>query len=329
MCTLIDFGVDELYGHVSKLGDRLARVKELINWEKFRPILAGLYKNRTEKGGRPNIDEITMLRALVLQDWYGLSDPELEFQLADRVSFQHFIGTSLQIPDFSTLWRFRERLNRSGKWRGVWKELQSQLEEKGLKLKKGHIQDATFIESDLGKKRHSKEKKAKREGKQIRYTLRQLNHMDLDSSFSIKSGQVHHGYKLSVKTDVDHGLIRDFETVTASQHDATIEQINEEDIAAYRDKGYFGTELPKGVKDFTMDRAVRGRPLTAGQKRRNRRISRIRAPGERPFAVIKRVFKGYRTNYKRLGRVNPQSFGSCFAYNLYQLFTLKKKGVIA
>jgi hypothetical protein len=34
MCTLIDFGVDELYGHVSKLGDRLARVKELINWEK-------------------------------------------------------------------------------------------------------------------------------------------------------------------------------------------------------------------------------------------------------------------------------------------------------
>jgi IS5 family transposase len=70
-------------------------------------------------------------------------------------------------------------------------------------------------------------------------------------------------------------------------------------------------------------------PLTEKQKERNRRISRVRAPGERPFAVIKRVFKGYRTNYKRLGRVNIQSFGSCFAYNLYQLFTLKKKGLIA
>jgi IS5 family transposase len=77
MRTLIDFGVDELYGHVSKLGDRLARVKELINWEKFRPILVGLYKNHTEKGGRPNLDELVMLRALVLQDWYGLSDQNL------------------------------------------------------------------------------------------------------------------------------------------------------------------------------------------------------------------------------------------------------------
>jgi len=49
--------------------------------------------------------------------------------------------------------------------------------------------------------------------------------------FSIKSGQVHHGYKLSVKLDVDHELIREFETVTASQHGATIEQIKEGDIA--------------------------------------------------------------------------------------------------
>jgi IS5 family transposase len=71
----------------------------------------------------------------------------------------------------------------------VWKELQSQLEEKGLKIKKGHIQDATFIESDLGKKRHSKEKKARKEGKQIRHTKRQLNHIDVDSSFSVKSGR--------------------------------------------------------------------------------------------------------------------------------------------
>ena len=50
--------------------------------------------NRTEKGGRPNIDEITMLRVLVLQNWYNLSDQEMEFQLADRISFQHFIDSA-------------------------------------------------------------------------------------------------------------------------------------------------------------------------------------------------------------------------------------------
>jgi IS5 family transposase len=41
-------------------------------------------------------------------------------------------------------------------------------------------------------------------------------------------------------------------------------------MAAYRDKGYFGSELPKGVSDFTMDRAVRGKPLASEQKKRNR-----------------------------------------------------------
>jgi len=55
----------------------------------------------------------------------------------------------------------------------------------------------------------------------------------------------------------------------------------------------------------------------------------VRALGERPFSVIKTVFNRDRTRYERLGRVNIQSLMSCFTFNLYQLFTLKKKGVIA
>jgi len=156
--TLFDFASNELYNHISKLGDRLNHVKEIIDWERFRPILSNLYKNHTEKGGRPNIDEIIMLKILVIQNWYNLSDQEMEFQLADRISFQHFID-STEIPDFSTIWRFRERLNKSKLWKKIWSELQRQLDDKNLKIKKGHIQDATFIESDLGRKRYSKEKK--------------------------------------------------------------------------------------------------------------------------------------------------------------------------
>jgi len=34
--------------------------------------------NRSEQGGRPNIDEVVMVKLLVLQQWHGLSDPELE-----------------------------------------------------------------------------------------------------------------------------------------------------------------------------------------------------------------------------------------------------------
>ena len=54
--------------------------------------MSGMYDNRSERGGRPNIDEIIMVKMLVLQSWYGLSDPELERQANDRISFQKFLG---------------------------------------------------------------------------------------------------------------------------------------------------------------------------------------------------------------------------------------------
>ena len=54
-------------------------------------------------------------------------------------------------------------------------------------------------------------------------------------------------------------------------------------------------------------------------------ISRIRAPGERPFGVIKRVFKGERTFVKTLERVRIKEIFKCFAFDLYQIVTLEKK----
>ena len=134
MHTLTDFTLREEYRKVKKLGDRLAEVDSLINWEEFRPIIGNMYKNNTEKGGRPNIDEIVMFKLLVLQQWHGLSDPELERQVTDRISFRKFIGFPKSVPDFSTVWSFRERLARTGKDCELWKELQRQLDNRGLKV---------------------------------------------------------------------------------------------------------------------------------------------------------------------------------------------------
>ncbi|QYZ79827.1 transposase [Methanofollis formosanus] len=47
----------------------------MIEWDAFRPLLADLYSNDAGNGGRPYYDVILMLRLLVLQQWYGLSDP--------------------------------------------------------------------------------------------------------------------------------------------------------------------------------------------------------------------------------------------------------------
>jgi IS5 family transposase len=57
-----------------------------------------------------------MVKTLVLQHWFNLSDPELERQVADRISFRIFLGTTEVIPDFSTVWLFRERLIECGRY---------------------------------------------------------------------------------------------------------------------------------------------------------------------------------------------------------------------
>ncbi|NQE52230.1 hypothetical protein C5S29_01455, partial [ANME-1 cluster archaeon GoMg3.2] len=52
-------------------------IESVIDWEVFRLIVGEMYENRSERGDKPNIDEVLMVKLLVLQQWHGLSDPEL------------------------------------------------------------------------------------------------------------------------------------------------------------------------------------------------------------------------------------------------------------
>jgi len=88
----------------------------------------------------------------------------------------------------------------------------------------------------------------------------------------------------------------------------------------YRDKGYFGVR-PRGF-DATMRRGVRGHPLGIRGRLRNRRINRKRAPVERPFAVIKRVFGSGHVLVTTVQRVHVKMVFACFCFNLVQLGTL-------
>ncbi len=318
------FILSEQYKKVKGLGDRLELMKQQINWECFRPLVAKVFYDNKEIGGRPHTDEIVVVRSMLLQAWYGISDEELEFQINDRLSFRNFLDFPKSVPDFSTIWKIRERLKNAGIDNLIWNELQRQLDSKGYKISKGVIQDATFIESDLGRKRHHKEKKAKKNGEEINYTEKQKQHIDRDASFAIKAGQVHYGYKNHIKADVDNLLIRDYKVTTASLHDSQIDLVKEEDIAAYRDKGYFGKKLCSGVIDNTLQRGTRARKLSDEEKERNKELSKVRALGERPFGVIKRVFDGCRTLVKTMARVSIKEMFKCFAFDLYQLVTLRK-----
>ena len=144
MRSLTDFAIRQEYERIKELGDKLVDIGNRINWEGFRPKLEGLFNNNTERGGRPNIDVIVMLKSLFIQQLYCLSDEQLERELADRISFRMFLGTTEIVPDSTTIWKFRERLAESGKDKDVWDEMQKQLDAMNLKVKKGIMQDASL-----------------------------------------------------------------------------------------------------------------------------------------------------------------------------------------
>lgn len=320
------FILKEHYLKVRGLGDRLELMKEQIDWKPFRPIVASVFRDNKETGGRPHTNEILVVRTMLLQAWYGLSDPELEFQVNDRLSFRNFLDFPDNVPDFTTIWKIRDRLKEAGKEQKIWNALQHQLNQKGYEIRKGVIQDACFIEAPQGRKRKYNEKKAEQKGETVEYTELQKAHIDQDGTYAVKHGQVHYGYKNHIKMDVCHHLVRAYDVTTASLHDNQIDLIRRGDKAAYRDKGYFGKKLKYAcVKDMTMRRATRGHPLPEKEKKRNKAISSIRAIGERPFAVVKGIFHGGCTRVKKLARVSIKEMFKWFGYNLYQLVTLERK----
>ena len=147
----MSYGIHLACQRLDELGDPLSGLKSLIDWEEFGPILEGIYDNRTEKGGHPNYDEVLMIKILVLQHWYSLSDQKMELEMAKNISFMRFLDFQEDIPDSTPIWLFKERLKEKEVLNAIWQELQRQLDAKGLSVKEGCIQDATLITSDPGR----------------------------------------------------------------------------------------------------------------------------------------------------------------------------------
>ena len=128
---------------------RLERIVGLIDWSPMERLLAPL----RAPTGRPGYPPLALFRALLLAQWYQLSDPGLEEALADRLSFRRFCGFGLDdsTPDETTLCRFRAALAERGLAEALFAELNRQLDAKGLMLKAGTLIDATLIEAAVAR----------------------------------------------------------------------------------------------------------------------------------------------------------------------------------
>ena len=92
-----------------------------------------------------------MFRAILLGQWHSLSDPELERSLVTRLDFVLFcqFPDETQLPDHSTLNRFRNWLMKDQLLDELIDEINQQLARNQLKVEKAQtaIVDASIIQT--------------------------------------------------------------------------------------------------------------------------------------------------------------------------------------
>ncbi len=230
MRNLTDFAIRHEHERIKDLRDRLIEIRNRINRDDFRPKIDILLCNNTERGGRPNIDAIVMLRCLFIQQLYSLLDEQLERESVDCISFRMFLGTTGVVPDFAMVWKFREHLADSEVDKKMWNELRKQLDAIKLKVKTGIMQNASFITSAPG---HAQSDTPCEEDAKTRRSK--------DGIWAKKGTKSYFRYKLHGARDEDLGLIRKIEVTTAKVHYSQVDLANEDEVR-YADKGLFRCE---------------------------------------------------------------------------------------
>lgn len=142
----------------------LETLATLIDWRKLSEGVAATYKS----GGRVGFDPVLMIKLLVLQRLYALSDGRLVEEAADRLSFRVFLGlrSADRIPDDTTVVRFRSRLRTHKVFDALMKAFDEQLAERGVKAAPGSITlvDATLIPSAVNAPPRAERPKKKKKG---------------------------------------------------------------------------------------------------------------------------------------------------------------------
>jgi IS5 family transposase len=283
----------------------------------FRPIQEELEKLYPTKMGRPSHPPLVLFKMLLLEHCYNLSDPEVEAQVSDRLSFRRFVGLSLDaaVPDETALVRFRARLVAGGVEQRLLGHINAQLEARGLILKKAVIVDATLVEAAT--QRPTKEA----------YQSGQV--LDPEASYTRKGGEAPYGFKAHVAVDGRHNLIRRVVLGTAKQHDNQrwAEVVPTDTRCVYADKGYAGAPRQAwlrehGIAGRIMVPKVPLKGLSPRQRQLNRRWSGVRSRIERVFAHWKRCLGYQRVRYRGLVRNQLELHLKAIAYNLKRFTNL-------
>ncbi len=320
---------------LTKLKDPLVDLKRLVDFEIFRPQLAAVFtRERTSSAGRKAFDVVFMFKILVLQRLYNLSDEQLEYHINDRHSFQRFLGLRLgsRVPDFSTVWRFREALTQAEAVPVLFAKFTEVLAKRGIITKVGTIVDASFVE--VPRQRNTREENALIKEGEVPADWKKQPHKvaqkDVDARWTRKGQTTVYGYKNHVKADAASVVITGYRVTHAAAHDASVLPELLADSAGenlFADGAYPSAKTAEllgdlGITNNIHEKGCRHRPLDDLHLHLNHLKSKIRCRVEHIFGCIENSMGGSSLEYIGLKR-NTTGIGlSNLTYNLLQYVRL-------
>jgi IS5 family transposase len=276
----------------------LEKMEGLVPWREIIELIEPVYPKTTKRGGRPPVGVEKMLRMLLVQSWFNLSDEATEDAVTEIQSIRRFVGVNLMsenAPDATTLLKFRHLLEQKGLFAGIFSTVNQLLVKNGLCISKGTIVDATIISAPTSTKNASHER-------------------DPEMHSTKKGNQWYFGMKAHAGVDEESGVAHSLTATAANAHDITEAHnlIRDDDERVRGDAGYLGMEKREEIMEKHKEGReyianlrpgkVRGLPEDDPVRAAEKAKSSIRSKVERVFWFVKQQF-GYRaTRYRGLSK---------------------------
>jgi IS5 family transposase len=343
----LDLELERTFGR-SRTQQLLKEIDGHIDWEPIDVLITEHYPVGQSTYGNKAYPPLMLLKAVLLQKWFGIaSDPELENQINDRLSFKAFLGLPFSdpAPDHSIISRFRSRLGMDI-LETIHHELLMQFQSGGFSIESGMAVDARLVKSasrPLSKKK-LREEKAKRttpEGRLNKKGTPLKYCRDIDSDWTVKNNEPVFGMKEHAAIDVKSGLVLSTCISKASEHDynyfeySVTTGIHGKDVPpkVYADKGYCG----KSNRDFLhlneigdgiMRKDQVNATLTPYEIQRNRMISKIRYKIEQYFGLTEKYQRAGRARFTTLVKEWWDHLCGAMAFNIKRVTLAMRKRTI-
>jgi len=335
--SFADLAVSKSLEHNRSL-KMMKSIDKVVKWKDVEALLMEHYETGTSKEGADAYPALMLLKALLLQKWFRIpSDPELENQINDRISFKKFLGLPLDrpSPDHSTFSRFRSRLSEE-----AMRELNSlvlqEFAKRGLSINEGIAVDARLVKSaskpmskdglrELKEKRNTPEGEVDKNGNALKFSR------DVESDWTMKNETPHYGLKEHASVDVRSGLVLATTMTLASVHDTnylpylTLASCHTQEPIkkVYADKGYHGEPNRSflhlnEIEDGIMRKDTTTAKITEIEIERNRRISKKRYIVEQYFGLSHLHHGAYRARFTVMMKNIWDAMCRQMAFNLFR-----------